>query len=163
MSTTPMGAEGTGEAATAPYPLKFEATIIPVGDVDRAKAFYDGLGWRLDADFQVSDTIRIVQFTPPQSPASVQFGTSLTTAQPGSAQGMYLIVEDIAAARDDLISRGADVSEIYHGFGPGSEGHIPGPDPEHTSYRSFATFADPDGNTWLLQEINDRLPGRVWE
>ena len=164
MSTTPMGADaGTATPDAAPVPLKFEVTIIPVTDVDRAKAFYEGLSWRLDADFQVSDTIRIVQFTPPQSPGSIQFGTSLTTAAPGSAQDMYLIVDDIEAAREDLISRGADVSEIYHGFGPGAEGHIPGPDPDHASYRSFATFADPDGNTYLLQEISDRLPGRLWD
>ena len=165
MSTTPMGADaGAATPDATPVPLKFEVTIIPVTDVDRAKAFYEGLSWRLDADFQISDTIRIVQFTPPQSPASIQFGSGLITSPPGSCQGMYLVVDDIAAARDDLISRGADVSEIYHGRGLGSgEGQEPGPSPDRSTYGSFATFSDPDGNMWLLQEITQRLPGRTWD
>ena len=164
MSTTPMSAgAGAGASDVAPVPLKFEVTILPVADVDRAKAFYEGLGWRLDADFPISETLRVVQLTPPQSPASIQFGLGLTTAAPGSAQGMYLVVDDIEAARQDLINRGADVGEVDHGFGPGSQNHAPGPDDDHASYRSFATFSDTEGNTWLLQEIKERLPGRVWE
>jgi catechol 2,3-dioxygenase-like lactoylglutathione lyase family enzyme len=162
MSTTPMdagAAASTGGAA--PVPLKFEVTVLPVTDVDRAKSFYVGLGWRLDADFPIDEHYRIVQLTPPGSPASIQFGTGLTTAMPGSAQGMYLVVDDIEAARTDLIGRGAAVSEIFHGRGLGSEGHEPGRAPDHASYGSFATFSDPDGNTWLLQEITQRLPGRV--
>ena len=151
-------------SATPPVPLKFEVAVLPVTDVDRAKAFYEGLGWRLDADFPFDDGYRIVQFTPPQSPASIQFGSGLITSPPGSCQGMYLVVDDIAAARDDLISRGADVSEIYHGRGLGSgEGQEPGPSPDRSTYGSFATFSDPDGNMWLLQEITQRLPGRTWD
>ena len=142
-------------------PLRFEVTVLPVGDVDRAKAFYQGLGWRLDADFRIDERYRVVQFTPPGSPASIQFGTGTTTMAPGSMQDMYLTVDDIDAARDELISRGADVSEVWHGRGLGTEGHLPGPDPERTSYRSFASFTDPDGNRWILQEIAERLPGRV--
>jgi catechol 2,3-dioxygenase-like lactoylglutathione lyase family enzyme len=150
-----------GASGTAPVPLRFEVTVLPVTDVDRAKAFYQGLGWRLDADFPVDEHYRVVQFTPPGSAASIQFGTGLTTMAPGSAEGMYLIVQDVEAARNDLISRGAEVIEIWHGRGLGSEGHQPGPDPERTSYRSFASFADPDGNRWLLQEVTERLPGRL--
>ena len=140
--------------------FRFEAAVIPVTDVDRAKDFYLNLGWRLDADFPVDAGYRIVQFTPPGSPASVQFGTGTSTATPGSAQGLYLIVDDLVAARASLLARGVAVSEIWHGRGLGSEGHEPGLDPERASYRSFASFADPDGNTWLLQEITQRLPGR---
>jgi catechol 2,3-dioxygenase-like lactoylglutathione lyase family enzyme len=139
---------------------RFEVTVIPVSDVDRAKDFYVRLGWRLDADFPIDEHFRIVQFTPPGSPASVQFGTGTTTAAPGSARGLYLIVEDVNAARDDLLNRGVDVSEIWHGRGLGTEGRLPGPDPDRSSYSTFASFADPDGNTWLLQEITKRLPGR---
>jgi catechol 2,3-dioxygenase-like lactoylglutathione lyase family enzyme len=150
----------TDGASAAPVPLRFEVTVLPVSDVDRAKGFYAGLGWRLDADFPIDENYRIVQLTPPGSPASIQFGTGLTTMVPGSLEGLYVIVEDLEAARDDLIARGADVSEIWHGRGLGTEGHFPGPDPEHTSYGSFASFSDPDGNSWLLQEITERLPGR---
>jgi catechol 2,3-dioxygenase-like lactoylglutathione lyase family enzyme len=139
---------------------RYEVTVIPVADVDRAKAFYLGLGWRLDADFPIDEHFRIVQFTPPGSRASIQFGTGLTSMAPGSMEGMYLIVEDVEAAREQLIERGASVSELWHGRGLGTEGHEPGPDPERSSYRTFATFADPDGNRWLLQEISERLPGR---
>jgi predicted enzyme related to lactoylglutathione lyase len=128
--------------------------------VDRAKAFYQRLGWRLDADFPLDEHFRIVQFTPPGSPASIQFGTGTSTQQPGSVKDMYLIVEDIESARGELISRGADVSEIWHGRGLGTEAHEPGPDPARKSYGTFASFSDPDGNRYLLQEITERLPGR---
>ena len=140
--------------------LKLEVVVIPVSDVDRAKRFYGGLGWRLDADFAVGDTFRVVQFTPPGSPSSIHFGTGLTPAAPGSASGLYLVVSDIEAARADLIARGADVSEIIHRAGPGQP-PVGGRDPEQRSYRSYASFSDPDGNGWLLQEVTERLPGRV--
>jgi catechol 2,3-dioxygenase-like lactoylglutathione lyase family enzyme len=155
--------EESGNGASSPesVPLRFEVTVLPVTDVDRAKAFYEGLGWRLDADFPVDEHFRVVQLTPPGSPASIQFGIGLTTMAPGSAEALYLIVDDVEAARNELLARGADVSEIWHGRGPGTEGHLPGPDPERASYRSFASFSDPDGNTWLMQEITQRLPGRV--
>jgi catechol 2,3-dioxygenase-like lactoylglutathione lyase family enzyme len=147
---------------TATVPLKLEVAVLPVTDVDRTKAFYEGLGWRLDADFMLDEHYRAVQFTPPGSPASIHFGEGLTSTEPGSIDSLILVVEDIQAARDDLISHGADVSEIWHGRGEGgSDGRMPGPDPDHGSYRSWAAFADPDGNRWLLQEITQRLPGRV--
>jgi catechol 2,3-dioxygenase-like lactoylglutathione lyase family enzyme len=161
MSTQSSSQVTNGAPATQPVALQFEVTILPVTDVDRAKDFYLGLGWRLDADFPVDEHFRVVQVTPPGSPASIQFGTGLTTMTPGTVQGLYLIVDDVVAARDDLMSRGADVSDVWHGRGPGTEGHLPGPDPERASYRSFASFSDPDGNSWLLQEITQRLPGRV--
>jgi catechol 2,3-dioxygenase-like lactoylglutathione lyase family enzyme len=148
--------------------FRFEAVVIPVTDVDKAKEFYEQLEWRLDADFAFDNGFRVVQFTPPGSPASVQFGTDITTAEPGSAQGLYLIVSDIAAARDELAGRGVDVSEAFHPKSPGAQfqpggedGRSTGPADEHASYGSFATFNDPDGNTWLLQEVTTRLPGRV--
>ncbi len=141
---------------------KLEAVVLPVADVDRAKAFYQALGWRLDADFPIAPDYRVVQFTPPDSPASIQFGIGMTTAAPGSAQNLLLVVEDIDAARGELTSHGAQVSEVFHGAGQNPDRRVPGPDPERGSYKSFATFADPDGNTWLLQEITERLPGRVW-
>jgi catechol 2,3-dioxygenase-like lactoylglutathione lyase family enzyme len=141
---------------------KLEAVVLPVADVDRAKAFYEALGWRLDADFPVAPDYRVVQFTPPNSPASIQFGIGMTTAAPGSVQNLLLVVEDIDAARGELTSHGAQVSEVFHGAGQNPDRRVPGPDPERGSYKSFATFADPDGNTWLLQEITERLPGRVW-
>jgi catechol 2,3-dioxygenase-like lactoylglutathione lyase family enzyme len=156
-----MSESTNGASGSEPVALRFEVTVLPVTDVDRAKAFYQGLGWRLDADFPIDEHYRIVQFTPPGSAASIQFGTGLTKAPPGSAEGMYLIVEDVAAARDDLIARGAQVSEVWHGRGLGDGGHQPGPDPERGSYRSFASFADPDGNRWLMQEVTERLPGRL--
>jgi catechol 2,3-dioxygenase-like lactoylglutathione lyase family enzyme len=147
--------------------LKLEAVVIPVSDVDRAKRFYGSLGWRLDADFAFDNGFRVVQLTPPGSPCSVQFGTKTTSATPGSAQGLYLIVSDIEAARDELVARGADVSEVFHAGTPGAQfqsdgttGRVPGPAPDHASYGSFATFGDPDGNGWLLQEVKARLPGR---
>jgi len=146
---------------------KLEAVVIPVSDVDRSKRFYEGLGWRLDADFAFDNGFRIVQLTPPGSPCSVQFGTNVTSAAPGSAQGLYLIVSDIEAARDALVARGAKVSEVFHPTTPGAQfqpdgasGRVGGPAPDHASYRSFATFRDPDGNGWLLQEVRSRLPGR---
>ena len=143
-----------------PVDMKFEVTAIPVSDVDRAKRFYGNLGWRLDTDFVVGDTFRGVQFTPPGSPASIHFGKGVTPAAPGSASGLFLVVSDIEAARTDLVSRGVDVSEIFHVAGPGHP-PIPGLDPERRSYFSYATFKDPDGNTWLLQEVTVRFPGRV--
>jgi catechol 2,3-dioxygenase-like lactoylglutathione lyase family enzyme len=139
--------------------LRFEVTTLPVADVDRAKAFYEGLGWRLDADLVPGEGKRVVQFTPPGSDASIHFGQGLTTAAPGSAQRSFLIVEDIESAREELISRGAGVSEIWHN-NP-EQGQAPGSDPDGRSYNSYASFADPDGNTWILQEIVERLPGRV--
>ncbi|MEI8412318.1 MULTISPECIES: VOC family protein [unclassified Kribbella] len=146
--------------------FKFEAVVIPVTDVDKAKAFYQQLEWRLDADFAFDNGFRVVQFTPPGSPASVQFGTNITTAEPGSAQGMYLIVSDIEAARKELAGRGVEVSEAFHPATPGAQfqaegDRISGPADERASYGSFATFSDPDGNGWLLQEVTTRLPGRV--
>ena len=140
--------------------LKLEVVVIPISNVDRAKRFYDGLGWRLDADFAVGDTFRVVQFTPPGSPSSIHFGTGLTSAAPGSASGLYLVVSDIEAARAELAGRGVDVSEIFHRTGPGQP-PVSGRDPERRSYRSYASFSDPDGNGWLLQEVTERLPGRV--
>ncbi|HMH94902.1 MAG TPA: VOC family protein [Streptosporangiaceae bacterium] len=141
---------------------KLEVVVLPVADVDRAKAFYQGLGWRLDADITPDEPYRVVQFTPPNSPASIQLGTGITTMTPGSVQELMLIVEDIDAAREELTSHGADVSEVWHGAGLFADLRVPGPDPERRSYRSFATFADPDGNSFLLQEVTERLPGRVW-
>jgi len=146
--------------AARPIDLKFEAAVIPVSDVDRAKSFYGNLGWRLDADFAVNDAFRVIQFTPPGSPASIHFGKGVTSAAPGSAQGLYLIVSDIEAARVDLIGRGADVSDVFHVAGPGQP-KLQGRDPQGRSYFSYATFSDPDGNTWLLQEVTVRFPGRV--
>jgi catechol 2,3-dioxygenase-like lactoylglutathione lyase family enzyme len=147
---------------------KLEVVVIPVSDADRAKQFYGGLGWRLDADFPFDNGFRVVQFTPPGSGCSVQFGTNITSAAPGSAQGLYLIVSDIQAARDDLAAHGAEVSEVFHAGTPGAQfqpddtsGRLSGRAPGDDSYRSFATFRDPDGNGWLLQEITTRLPGRV--
>lgn len=152
---------GAGSDNRAPsVDLKFEVAVIPVSDVDRAKDFYGRLGWRLDADFPVGDTFRVVQFTPPGSPASIHFGTGLTPATPGSASGLYLVVSDIVAARAELVERGAEVSDVFHREGPGKP-PISGRDPGGRSYRSYATFSDPDGNGWLLQEVIERLPGRV--
>lgn len=142
--------------------MLLEVVVLPVADPDRSKAFYQGLGWRLDADINVDDSHRIIQFTPPESPASIQFGTGISTTPPGSVRDVYLIVEDIEAARTALLSHGAQVSDVWHGLGPGGDRRAPGPDPAGGTYRSFATFADPDGNTFLLQQITQRLPGRVW-
>jgi catechol 2,3-dioxygenase-like lactoylglutathione lyase family enzyme len=140
--------------------MHLEVDIIPVSDVDRAKQFYQRLGWRLDADDAPLEGLRIVQFTPPGSAASVTFGQGLTAAAPGSAEG-GLTVADIVAAHDELTGRGIDASEIWHGPPFPVEARQPGPDPERTSYGSFCSFTDPDGNTWLVQEVTTRLPGRV--
>lgn len=155
-------------ASTATVDMKLEVVVIPVSDVDRAKKFYGSLGWRLDADFRFDNGLRVVQFTPPGSGTSIQFGTKVTVAAPGSAQSLYLVVSDINAARQLLVGRGADVSEIFHPGAPGahfqpsgSRDRLAGPSPDHISYQSYATFSDPDGNTWLLQEVTTRLPGRV--
>jgi catechol 2,3-dioxygenase-like lactoylglutathione lyase family enzyme len=158
------------EATTrATIDMKFEIVVIPVSDVDRAKEFYGSLGWRLDADY-ATDNFRVIQFTPPGSGCSVIFGKNVTAAAPGSAQGLYLIVSNIAAVRDELLGRGVKVSEVFHNEGvyvgpdePYLFGRlrVSGPDPEHRSYRSFASFHDPDGNGWLFQEITARLPGRI--
>lgn len=144
---------------TGTIEMKLEVIVIPVSDVERAKQFYGGLGWRLDADFVVGDAFRVVQFTPPGSAASIHFGTGITAAAPGSLTGLYLVVTDIEAARAELLERGVDVSDVFHRM-VGEEPQS-GPDPEKRSYASFATFRDPDGNGWLLQEITTRLPGRV--
>ena len=148
--------------------MKLEAVVIPVSDVDRAKEFYGNLGWRLDADFAFDNGFRVVQFTPPGSGCSVQFGTNITSAAAGSAQGLYLVVSDIEAARDELAAHGAEVSDVFYPGTPGAQfqpddtgGRVVGTAPEHASYGSFATFSDPDGNGWLLQEVTTRLPGRI--
>jgi catechol 2,3-dioxygenase-like lactoylglutathione lyase family enzyme len=168
MSSTQASHEHASQIATAAtVDLKLEVVVIPVSDVDRAKRFYGSLGWRLDADFAFDNGVRVVQFTPPGSGCSIQFGTNITSAAPGSAQSLYLIVSEIDSARDELVARGADVSKVFHPETPGaqfqpdgSSGRVSGPAPDHASYRSFATFSDPDGNSWLLQEIKTRLPGR---
>ena len=156
---------------TTAVDMKLEIIVIPVSDVDRAKRFYGGLGWRLDADFAGGDDFRVIQFTPPGSGCSVIFGKNVTAAAPGSAQGLYLIVSDIEAARTELRARGVAISEAFHDGGGVYAGpdqpylfgrlRVSGPDPERRSYRTFASFSDPDGNGWLLQEITTRLPGRI--
>ncbi|MGW7403019.1 VOC family protein [Streptomyces sp. NPDC054833] len=145
--------------------MKFEVVVIPVADVDRAKGFYQALGWRLDADFPGEDGFRVVQFTPPGSQASVIFGQDVTAAEPGSLQNLYLVVTDIDAARAALVDRGADVSEVFHDAGgifhhSGSEKRVAGRAPAPGDYGSFAAFSDPDGNTWFLQEVKTKAPGR---
>jgi catechol 2,3-dioxygenase-like lactoylglutathione lyase family enzyme len=163
--------DATSNAGVARVAMKFEIVVIPVSDVDRAKKFYGNLGWRLDADYDNGQDFRVIQFTPPGSGCSVIFGKNITAAAPGSAQGMYLIVSDIAAARAELLGRGVQISDVFHDAGGGYAGpdqpylfgrlRVSGPDPEHRSYRSFASFSDPDGNGWLLQEITTRLAGRI--
>ena len=168
MSSTPTRSEQTARAPSAgKVDLKLEAVVIPVSDVDRAKRFYGSLGWRLDADFAFDNGVRVVQFTPPGSGCSIQFGTKVTSAPPGSAQNLYLIVSDIEAARDEIGSYGVEISKVFHPTAPGAQfqpnatsGRVDGPAPDHACYRSFATFSDPDGNGWLLQEVRTRLPGR---
>jgi catechol 2,3-dioxygenase-like lactoylglutathione lyase family enzyme len=162
------GKEATSDASVARVDLKLEVVVIPVSDADRTKEFYGKLGWRLDADFRFDNGFRVIQFTPPGSGCSVQFGTNITSAAPGSAQGLYLVVSDIEAARNELVARGVPVSDVFHAGTPGAQfqpdgtrGRISGPAPDHATYGSFATFSDPDGNGWLLQEITTRLPGRV--
>ena len=142
--------------------LKLEVVVVPVSDVDRAKAFYEELGFRMDIDFVADSGRRVVQLTPPGSEASIHIGKGITSMAPGSIQNLYLIVDDIEKARADLVNRGIDVSEVFHFdglLGP----RVSGPDPKHGSYGSFASFKDPDGNSWLLQEITTRLPGREWK
>jgi catechol 2,3-dioxygenase-like lactoylglutathione lyase family enzyme len=164
MSTTAIRSKGaTTDLRVGQADMKLEVITIPVSDVDRAKEFYGGLGWRLDADFKDGDE-RAVQFTPPGSQCSVHFGTSLTSAAPGSAQSLFLIVSDIQAARDELLGRGVEVSEVFHYAGLNrvdSQARLSGPAQDRRSYGSFVSFSDPDGNGWLLQEITTRLPGRV--
>ena len=158
----------SNDARLATLDTKIEVIVIPVSDVDRAKGFYGKLGWRLDADFPFDNGFRVVQFTPPGSGCSIQFGSKITSAAPGSAHGLYLIVSDIAAARDELVACGVEVSEVFHAGTPGAQfqpdgtsGRVGGPAPDHASYGSFATFSDRDGNGWLLQEVTTRLPGRI--
>jgi catechol 2,3-dioxygenase-like lactoylglutathione lyase family enzyme len=158
-------------ASAARVDMKLEVIVIPVSDVDRAKEFYGRLGWRLDADFASGNDFRVIQFTPPGSGCSVIFGANVTAAAPGSAQGLYLIVSDIEAARKELLGRGVEVSEVFHGDSGVYAGtdepylfgrrRVSGPDSNHGSYRSFVSFRDPDGNGWLFQEITTRLPGRI--
>ena len=149
---------------SSPPDLKIEVVVLPVTDVDRAKQFYQGLGWRLDADFASGEEWRLVQMTPPGSAASVMFGKGFTVATPGSVHGTFLVVNDLEAARAQLVARGADVSPIFHfqdrRLALGEGGRLSGPDPEHQSYFSFASFSDPDGNSYLLQEVTTRFPGR---
>jgi catechol 2,3-dioxygenase-like lactoylglutathione lyase family enzyme len=140
--------------------MKLEVVTLPVSDVDRAKSFYQSLGWRLDADLVFGDDIRAVQFTPTHSGCSISFGKGITSAEPGSVQRLELVVSDIETAREDLIRRGVEVSELFH---RGESGLAPGPDPERRSYFTYASFSDPDGNGWLLQEVKERLPGREWD
>ena len=156
------------DAIVAKVDMKLEAVVIPVADVDRAKEFYGKLAWRLDADFPFDNGFRVVQFTPPGSGCSIQFGTKITSAAPGSAQGLYLIVSGIEAAREELVARGVKVSGVFHAGTPGAQfqpdgvsGRVGGPASGHATYGSFATFSDPDGNGWLLQEVTTRLPGRI--
>jgi catechol 2,3-dioxygenase-like lactoylglutathione lyase family enzyme len=164
MSSTQLG----GEAETfAPgtVAMKLEVVLVPVTDVDRSKRFYQSLGWRLDADFATSEDFRVVQLTPPGSQASIIFGEGITSAEPGSLDGLQLTVYDIDVARAELVDRGVDVSEVFHDAGgvfhhAGSEARVSGPDPGRSDYGSFASFSDPDGNGWMLQEIKTRLPGR---
>jgi catechol 2,3-dioxygenase-like lactoylglutathione lyase family enzyme len=161
----------SNDVTVARLDMKFEIVVIPVSDVNRAKEFYGRLGWRLDADYDNGHDFRVIQFTPPGSGCSIIFGKNVTAAAPGSAQGLYLIVSDIDAARDELIAHGVDASEVFHDAGGVYGGtdqpylfgrlRVSGRDPEHRSYRSFVSFSDPDGNGWLLQEITARLPGRV--
>jgi catechol 2,3-dioxygenase-like lactoylglutathione lyase family enzyme len=159
----------SGRATEAPRPgtveMKLEVVVLPVADVDRAKGFYETLGWRLDADFVAADGLRVVQVTPPGSEAAVIFGDRITAATPGSVEGLQLTVFDIDAARADLADRGVDVSEVFHDAGgifhhAGTEARAAGPAPDHADYGSFASFSDPDGNGWLLQEVKVRAPGR---
>ncbi len=172
MSSTQVRSETVIEASKARrVDMRLEVVVIPVSDVDRAKRFYGGLGWRLDADFAAGDDFRVIQFTPPGSGCSVIFGKNVTAAAPGSAQGLYLIVSDVEAARDELLGRGVEISEVFHDAGGVYAGtdepylfgrlRVSGLDPEHRSYRSYASFRDPDGNGWLFQEVTTRLPGRV--
>jgi len=171
MASPAHGTQSNDPASVAKVGMKLEIVVIPVSDVDRAKEFYTRLGWRLDADFDHGKDYRVIQFTPPGSGCSVIFGKNVTGSAPGSAQGHYLIVDDIDAARKNLLDQGVEVSEVFHGAGDVYAGpdepylfgrvRVTGPDPAHGSYRSFASFRDPDGNGWFFQEITTRLPGRI--
>jgi len=160
MGATDVRSESANETTKPRWvDMKLEVVVIPVSDVERAKRFYGDLGWRLDPDFVVGDAFRVVQFTPPGSPCSIHFDTGVTSAVPGSACNLYLVVSDIEAARAELVDRGVVVSEVFHRAGPGKP-PLSGRDPKQRSYASFATFSDPDDNSWLLQEVTVRLPGR---
>ena len=169
MSTNTLTSNDTTTAT--PVDMKFEIAVIPVSDIDRAKEFYTRLGWRLDTDYVHGEDFRVIQFTPPGSGCSVIFGRNVTAASPGSAQGLYLTVSDIEAARKELVAHGVSVSEVFHDGGGVHAGtdqpyvfgrlRVSGPDPEHRSYRSFVSFSDPDGNGWVVQEVTARVPGRV--
>jgi catechol 2,3-dioxygenase-like lactoylglutathione lyase family enzyme len=166
MSSTDVSSDtSTGPPEAGVVDMKLEVVVVPVSDVDRAKRFYQTLGWRLDADFATGDDFRVVQLTPPGSTCSIIFGTGITSAVPGSIQDLMLVAHDIEAARAELLGRGVDVSEVFHDEGgvfhhAGTTGRVAGPDPERRSYSSFVSFSDPDGNGWMLQEITTRLPGR---
>jgi catechol 2,3-dioxygenase-like lactoylglutathione lyase family enzyme len=165
MSSSQAIAQDAAGSRAAATDLKLEVVVLPVADVDRTRRFYESLGWRLDADFASGEDWRVVQMTPPGSGCSVMFGKGFTTAVPGSAQGTFLVVDDVEAARAELVERGVDVSEVFHFEGnhlraAGTNGRVPGPDPNRGSYFSFASFSDPDGNGWLLQEVTMRFPGR---
>ena len=165
MSSTDVSAASSNGSAHATIDLKLEVITVPVSDIERAKAFYESLGWRLDADIARGDAFRVVQFTPPHSECSISIGNGLAAAfgtdemAPGSQQRMELVVSDIEVARDHLVRRGVDVSEIFHIDG----GRVAGPDPARASYMSYASFRDPDGNSYVLQEVRERLPGRTWD
>ena len=159
MSSTDMTTD-TSAPRAGTVDMKLEVVTLPVSDLDRAKSFYQSLGWRLDADFDLGGGARVIQLTPTHSECSIAFGTGLSTAEPGSVQRLEMAVNDIDEARADLISRGVEVSDVFHRDGTTM---APGPDPERRSYNSFASFSDPDGNSWLLQEITSRLPGRLWD
>jgi len=160
MASTAVSSEPiSGMESALGYDMKLEVVTLPVSDVDRAKAFYQSLGWRLDADIVVGDDFRVVQLTPPHSACSIAFGKGVTTGPPGSIQRLLLAVDDINVAREDVSTCGVEVSEVFHLAG----GRVPGPDPQGRSYQTYASFSDPDGNGWLLQEITTRLPGREWE
>ena len=165
MSTTDTTTTETRSSRTRTSDLKLEVAVLPVADADRAKAFYTALGWREDADFPISEGFRVLQFTPPGSQASIIFGTGVTPATPGAGGAHLLTVDDIEAARAELIERGADVSEVFHDVGgifhhASTTGRIPGPAPERATYGSFTSFGDPDGNGWIVQEVTQRAPGR---
>ena len=160
--------DASGIVSVKNVDMRLEVVIIPVSDVDRAKQFYGSLGWRLDADVATGDDFRLIQLTPPGSGCSIQFGNNVISAAPGSAQNLYLIVSDLEAVRDELVARGVEVSEIFHEgtrgarfSHAGTNGRVSGPDPDRSSYRSYASFSDPDGNGWLFQEVTTRLPGRI--
>ena len=158
-STSPTSDAATAMADVASCDMRLEVVTLPVADVDRAKRFYQSLGWRLDADIVRGDAFRAVQLTPPHSACSIAFGKGLTTGAPGSVKRLLLMVDDVDEARENVARRGVEVSEVFHLDG----GRVPGRDPENRSYQSYAAFSDPDGNEWLLQEIKSRLPGREWE